>query len=125
VTLTTSTFGSPELSNATKWWWRVLKPFSDAFMAWLGDTGWQAPTLGGGWVANGVGTQAPPGYRIRGGVLYLRGTISGGALGTIFTLPVGYRIDVLNTGVVTLQAYGAAPASNAFVSLNSIRLVLP
>ena len=56
------------------------------------DTGWIAPTLQNDWVAYGSG-YGPPLYRKRRGIVYCKGLVKNGTplLGTIFTLPVGFR----------------------------------
>ena len=108
-----------------------LKQVDDKF-----TPAWTAPTLTNGWTNFGAGTIAA-GYRLRGGVVELRGTIKGGSAAVAaFTLPVGFRpsavhlftaladpgvarLDVGSDGVVTVRAY-AAGGSNAIVSLNGV-----
>ena len=108
-----------------------LKQVDDKF-----TPAWTAPTLTNGWTNFGAGTIAA-GYRLRGGVVELRGTIKGGSAAVAaFTLPVGSRpsavhlftaladpgvarLDVGSDGVVTVRAY-AAGGSNAIVSLNGV-----
>jgi len=64
-----------------------------------GDTGWITPTFQNAWVNYGS-PYAPAGYRMLGGVLYLRGLVKSGTVSTdqtatspatIFTLPAQYR----------------------------------
>jgi len=58
-----------------------------------GDTDWVAPTLLNSWVDAG-GSLAVAGYRLKGGIVYGKGTVDTGTAtgGTvIYTLPEGYR----------------------------------
>ena len=55
---------------------------------------WEAPTLTNSWSnATGTPTLTPAGYyKDSLGVVHLRGSLTGGAVGTtLFTLPSGYR----------------------------------
>jgi hypothetical protein len=55
------------------------------------DSAWTAPTLTNSWVNAGGGTFAA-GYRKVGSMVYLRGSIRSGTIGSAaFTLPAGYR----------------------------------
>lgn len=57
----------------------------------VSDTKWLAPTLINAWAAFGGGRIAL-GYRRIGSVVYLRGSLWGGASGSIaFKLPIGFR----------------------------------
>jgi hypothetical protein len=139
--LSSKVFASGELSNANKWWVRVLSPVSTALTTRLGDNAWIAPTLGNSWVNTG-GATAAAGYRIRDGVVYLRGSISNGTLGNdapagiAFTLPAGYRpdrqlmfccqagtgfarVDVFPSGAVYICGYGGG-GSNSAVALSPV-----
>jgi hypothetical protein len=137
--IASTVFSPRELTNPIKWYRRVWKPLSDALLGLLGDAGWVAATLTGGWTNVGA-PYAPASYRIRDGVLYLRGAISGGALGTAFTLPAAYtpanrtmlllpaqggcaRVDVRETGPVQVVAY-ADGGTNTHVSLNGAFVVM-
>lgn len=52
---------------------------------------WQTPTLTNSWTAFG-GSFAPPRYMRKNGIVYLKGMIASGAIGsTAFTLPTGFR----------------------------------
>ena len=101
----------------------------------IDDTGWIAPTLLNGWVNYDTGSQwEQAGYRMIGGVVYLRGLVKGGSLQTqIFILPTQYRprrrlifasvagnlfgrIDVIATG----EIYWYAGGTNEYVSLSGI-----
>lgn len=107
TSFTQGTLGDGELMNASKWWWRVLKPLSDLLSPWLGDLVWQNATLLGAWTNNAGTSWYPLQYRVRGGVLWLRGTATGGAFGSnIFALPVGYRPSAGGTVIIT--CYGSA-----------------
>lgn len=99
---------------------------------------WRVPTLGSGWTAAG-GVYEAPGYRLtlEGGV-ELRGHITGGSTGALFTLPVGFRpradhlfftatysasggasFAVSSAGVVTVLSF--AGGASSIVGLNGIR----
>lgn len=89
-------FGRGELTNSSKWYTRVWKPISDALQAiWGPDNSWHALTLASGWTAVSTGTNGVPAWRVRDGVLYLRGVVSGSGVGTlpstITTLPTQAR----------------------------------
>lgn len=104
MTFTQATLGDGELTNASKWWWRILKPINDALQSLRADIGWQNAALAAGW-ANVGAPFAPAGYRIRDGILYLTGAVTGGAVNTIiFTLPVAYRPSV----PLLLLGYGSS-----------------
>lgn len=143
--LTPSAFDSPELTNANKWWLRVLQPISAKIATYLGDGAWTDATLLNGFTAYQPATYGNPGYRVRDGILHLRGAVAaGGAVtSTIFTLPVGYRpvtphifhanctngngrIDVRDTGAVNLVMLAAtAPVGGrTFMFLDGIHLPL-
>jgi hypothetical protein len=97
-------------------------------------TAWAAPTLLNSWANFGSG-HAEAAYRIIDGIVYLRGTISGGTAtaGTVlFTLPTGFRpasrllfatisstalgrVDVLANGDVEIRL-----GSSTFLVLNGI-----
>ena len=73
----------------------------------VGDTAWIAPTLLNGWVNYGAPNQVA-GYRKVGDLVFLRGTVKSGTVGTgtpVFTLPAGYRPPV--------QYARAVPSNNA------------
>lgn len=89
------------------------------------DTGWVAITLAGTWVTSGGST---PAYRVLNGVVYLRGSASGGGTTTIATLPAGARpamagswpvihttgitisrIDISTVGVITVNSAASIP----------------
>lgn len=73
------------------------------------DTGWvQVTSLNSGWAVVGSATV---GYRLRDGVVHLRGTITGGTGINVFVLPPGFRpsrtitvsggnLDILPSGQV-------------------------
>lgn len=128
-------------ANAPKWWRRFLSPTSDALdQVNNGDTGWINATLAGAW-ANYGSIYAPASYRLLHGTVWLRGLVKLGAVGTIFTLPAGFRpmlgaifpqvaavglpssglarVDCLATGVVKVTQYSFG-GGNAYVSLDGI-----
>lgn len=130
-------FDEPELTNAAIWQARIFAPFNAAAAAALGDTNWIVPALASPWAA--VAGEADPGYRIRDGIVMLRGGVIGGAAGsTIFTLPTLYRpatqkgfilpgggvnfvrVDVLPSGVVQYVNYINAAAPTR-INLDTIR----
>lgn len=135
-------YGRHDLVNAAKMYGRVLKPYSDALTGMLGDAAWVAPTLTNSWANAGT---VSAGYRVRDGVLRLRGTISGGTVsgtstGDAFTLPTAYcpdqqtgfvcpaatgfvRVDVLPTGEVRVVMKGNS-AGNTSISLDKIAIPL-
>lgn len=87
-----------ELTNQLKWYYRVFRPVSDRLTALLGDSGWvTVATFTNSWVSYGAPFAAPA-YRVRDGVLYLRGALKSGSntpgTNTAFTLPAGYRLAV-------------------------------
>lgn len=103
----------------------------------LRTTAWVAPTLLNGW-SNLGGLTAPAGYRIVGGVVWLRGVVTGGTTTvgtTIFTLPAGFRASHrLIFPVVSNNAFGRASVdpdgtvqffigSNVWFSLDGIAFV--
>jgi hypothetical protein len=117
--------------------WRPIIP---------GDSGWINVTLTNGWVVydnlygpNGYsGLATAPLLRKVAGIVYLRGLVRSGTLGTsMMTLPAGYRpglkalfttmgdnnvlnrVDVQTDG----QVINAAGASNAWCSLNGITFI--
>lgn len=58
----------------------------------VSDSGWTSASLGASWVAFTGGNPVAPQYRLKGGVVYLQGSMKSGVqTTTIFTLPVGYR----------------------------------
>ncbi|WP_438432338.1 hypothetical protein [Gorillibacterium sp. sgz500922] len=84
--------------------------------------GWITPTLLNGWSNRGQGTDAPASYfRNSSGFVHLRGIVTGGISGTLYTLPSGYRplyaVQVLAmsvssggtliTGYITISPSGA------------------
>lgn len=85
----TSDFEVPE-----NWLLIALKSADDFEIYWgTGDyeTDWKTPTLSSGW-NNLEASVAPARYRRKNGVIFLGGSVGGGASGsTIFTLPEGYR----------------------------------
>jgi len=103
----------------------------------FGDTAWITPTLENGWTHfDGLG--APVQYRRLGGVVYLRGLVTGGAGGTqAFALPPGFRggwlrgnshWPVVNTdgsGFVRVWTNGSVgPAqSGTYIDLGSISFI--
>lgn len=119
------------------WTTGVTTPVSPAFVAatrGLGYTGdWVAPTLQNSWVNYGSGF-GDAGYRMRpGGIVELRGLVTGGTYGAAgttqaFTLPEGYRpsqrmffgihntgnamgrIDIFDTNGRVQPSYGAGYA---------------
>lgn len=134
-------FDEHELTNAGNWYPRVLQPVSNALTQRLGDQNWIAPTLGNSWVNAGA-PNANAGYRIRDGVVWLRGVIKNGtqgldvAAGIAFTLPTGYlttnqlmflcsagggfaRVDIFPSGAVYIAAYGNS-GGNTAVSLDGV-----
>lgn len=140
-------FTSPPISNndpanAAKWWYKFLSPLSDALDTVAdGDTGWTNATLAGAW-ANFGSSFNNAGYRLLHGQVWLRGLVKSGAVGTIFTLPAGFRpmlnvsfpmiannaaagtcgearIEVQAGGIVRLDYY-ALGGTNGFVSLEGI-----
>lgn len=127
-------FSARELTNAAKWYGRLWQPVSDYLIGKLGDQSWIAPTLLNSW-SNAAG-YAPAGYRIRDGVLYLRGAVTGGTVNPIFVLPTGYRpttltlfavpadpgvarIDIDGSGNVALVFYGGS-GTNTLVTLDTL-----
>jgi hypothetical protein len=69
---------------------------SDTAVNGLDDTGWQTPTLLNSWVNYDAVNYPTAGYRRVGGVVYLKGIVKLGVVGTgtgayIFTLAAGYR----------------------------------
>lgn len=111
MTFQQGVLGDGELTNTAKWYYRILKVINDLLQTLRGDTAWQPATLAGTWTAAASGF-AVPGYRIRDGILYLCGAVTGGSDGQlIFTLPVGYRPSA---GTAILGAY----ASSTFVRID-------
>ena len=102
------------MTGAGVWnsWYRV-----DAWSI-LYPEAWVAPTFTNSWVNYGSGFQTA-GYRRIGDVVYLRGLVKLGTLGTsMFTLPVGYRPtgNILLAALVNVKATfntGAASTGTA------------
>lgn len=137
-------FGTRELTDQNKWYYRVWGVISNYLVGTngiLGDQSWVAPTLLNSWANFGSGL-ASAGYRQRDGVLYLRGAIKSGTAppSNIFLLPTGYRpaqqsthllpsnigfgrLLVDTSGNVQVAAYGNG-GSNIYMSLDGIALVL-
>lgn len=81
--------------------------------ALLGDSGWINATLGGGW---GTSAGLTAKYRRKNGVVYLTGRLSGGAAGTMFTLPAGFRPA---QACLFIVANGTNATSPAAVTINT------
>jgi len=108
-------------------------------LAYLADSGWTSPALGGSWATFGA-PYATPGYRLYNGRTELRGLIAGGNTGVaVFTLPVGMRpafnkvlsvfsgtgtarLDIGSNGTVIVTTYQAG-GSNTAVSLENISFI--
>lgn len=128
--------------NANDWYVGVIAPISDSIMALEGDGALSSPlptwtplTLAGAWVYYGA-PFATPAVRKNGDYVQCKGLIKSGAVGTLFTLPVGYRpsfqqqlianssafqvatIQVAASGVVTLISLGGG--TNAYLSLDHL-----
>lgn len=130
-----ATPATPALSYTTREWL-----FADE------GGSWNTPTLLNGWQSynakNGVSVFDDPGYRIDGnGVVWLKGLLAHATtttVGTLFTLPVGYRpvrqhiyavaanggsytarVDVAANGSVALNGYGTG-ANAGYVDLGVI-----
>lgn len=85
-----------------------------------GDAGWTTPTLTSPWVNAGVSPLVSLGFRKVGTRVVMRGSISGGSLGsTAFTMPTGY----LPTGNVRLPA--ASAGAYAQVNITAAGAVIP
>lgn len=124
ATFTQATLGDGELSNASKWYWRILKPISDAFAALIGDAGWTNATPLGSWTTPSSSPYHPIGYRKRGNVVWLRGSAAGGTVGqTVFTLPAGYRpaLVLLCTGIssAAISRVDVTPAGSVIFTGNT------
>lgn len=127
-----------ELIDSIKMTARVDANFN-AIVPRVADTGWLGnPALGSGWSATGSGN-ATPTYRLKGGIVYCHGMMSGGTTGALFTLPVGLRplanipfvvltnggtgrIDVSAAGVLTLIQFNNS-SNNAYMSLDTIHFI--
>lgn len=82
-------FAEPELLNDAIAQARLFDPFNAAAADLLGDTVWKDLTLAAGWTTP-TATDAPAQYRIRDGVIFMRGSVAGTALpaGTLIgTIP--------------------------------------
>lgn len=127
-------------ANAPRWWQRLLS-VCNTWMAAVGSSGWQSPTYAGAWADFNAGYQVG-GFQLINGMVYLQGLVAGGAIGAIFTLPVGFRplypqiftqiadgpsgtqvggarITVNTNGSVALTNYFGS-GDNAFVTLTGI-----
>lgn len=102
---------------------------------------WTAPTFQNSWTNYGSEWNTAGYYKDANGVVHLRGLVKSGSIGAIFTLPSGYRptatwlficasnssatppgyarVDVNNSGVVSLNTY-SANSNNGWVSLDGI-----
>jgi hypothetical protein len=83
------------------------------------DGGWITATLGNSWAAFG-GTYSTPKYRLKNGVVYLKGAMTGGTSATtVFTVPAGYRpldtIGVIGGSGATAVALCTMNASGVFI----------
>lgn len=83
------------------------------------DTGWITPTLLNGWIPYGAGYTTPA-YRRKNGIVYLRGLIRSGTVGSstpFFVLPSGFRPPSstyhIYTGTVGGITSGAASTGTA------------
>jgi hypothetical protein len=124
--------------STTEWGWPVTDLLNslETQLAALAPTPWVAPTLQNGW----VGYSWTPFYRKVGDVVQFRGTVNGGANGSIImTLPVGFRpvqnhdfisyhwpggaaacyVSVLTNGTLTASPLGGGAAVQ-YVSLSSV-----
>lgn len=114
-----------ELTDQTKWYYRVYKPVSDRLTALLGDSGWTAiAAFTNSWVSYGAPFAAPA-YRIRDGVLFLRGAIKSGTSPAIaFTLPAGYRLAVDELFVTPAGPIGAPGVArvNVFAASGAVEV---
>lgn len=129
-------FARNELTTAAKWFSRVWSPFNTAMQGiWGPSNTWTALTMQNSWAAaTSTSLYGAPQWRVRDGILQLRGAMKGGSLsGTVpaFTLPVGarpnaYCIYTLSSAAgsaarLNIDASGAATveqlASGALISL--------
>lgn len=130
-----------EPANAPRWWTRFLSPLNAA-LASVGDSGWLPLAYSGAWTDYNAATYEPGQYRLLNGQVWLQGLIKAGAVGTIATLPAGYRpdgpeifactcdgpsvsqtggcrINVAANGIINLSFYFSS-GDNQFVSLTGI-----
>lgn len=103
--------------------------------------GWQTPTLGASWVAYTGGTSPiAPQYRLKGGIVYFKGSMKSGVqTTTVFTLPAGMRpvgdeffmcyatsgaveVAIFNTGAVAVGTYVGSGA-NTQVALDTVSFI--
>lgn len=84
-------------------WYRESASWTDTRL--IDDTGWITPTLGNSWTAV-TAVQ----YRRYRGVVYLRGRATGGASGSAFNLPTGFRPPVDSTYGVFSGTVGTTAA---------------
>lgn len=106
-----------------------------AIDAVLDGTAWAVATYQNSW-ANFGGAYSGAKYRVKGGVVFLKGLVKSGSLGTVFALPEGLRpletnrwevasdsgtaaVDVTATGLVMVAAYKGGGSNNS-LSLSSI-----
>ncbi len=99
-----------------------------------GETVWATPTLTNGWVNFVTAGYSTAGYRKIGDIVWLKGTIKNGTVGSdAFTLPTAYRPTAETLfatesnsviGRVDVTAAGAvmpiAPSNNAYVMLDGL-----
>lgn len=118
---------------------QFLTPLN-ALVARVSDSGWTTATLTSSWVAFG-GTTPTPAYRLKGGVVYLKGSMKSGVQTTAaLTLPTGMRpladefyacyasggfVEIAvfaSTGAVAVGTYSSG-ATNAQVALDGVRFI--
>ena len=113
----------------------ITVKYSGALNGWVNHlNNWVIPTLQNGWTVFGSTTYDTVAFLLKDQVVYVRGSVSGGTVGPIFSLPSGYqpdkqkiivtpstngglaRVDI-GTGFATSNYYHGG--SNGFISLNT------
>lgn len=111
MTTTPLGFPKPEGTDLISQGWDAIADLADALDAYLDPTtGWVTPALTNGWLSyDGGASFNPPGYRMIGPQVFLRGLYRSGTLNTsLFTLPVGLRPGKTQLLTATVASYAGS-----------------